>query len=283
MTVRVAVLLTTHNRVEKTLSCLEALEAQKCRNAQVDTVLCDAGSSDGTEERVRTLFSSVKVLRAGPELFWNGGMRHAFAQAVQKDYDFYLWLNDDTMLDPHALQALLSTHSDRRISANYPAIIVGPVRDPEGGTITYGGVARPDRRRPLYFETVGPQAEPTEVETMHGNCVLVSRDVVRSVGLLDAGFTHGMGDFDYGLRARAQGVSIWVAPNTVAVCPRNAQVPPATSFRKHLRGLSDPKGLPPREWVRFARRWAGPAWPLYAASPYIRRTIVWVRGAAWRE
>ena len=47
--------------------------------------------------------------------------------------------------------------------------------------------------------------------------------------------------------------------------------------RQHLARLRGPKGLPPREWLRFSRRWAGPLWPVYAASPFVRRTARWAR------
>ena len=53
---------------------------------------------------------------------------------------------------------------------------------------------------------------------MNGNTVLVSRAVVRRVGNLDPAFAQQMGDFDYGLRARAAGCSVWTTPGTIGMC-----------------------------------------------------------------
>jgi GT2 family glycosyltransferase len=283
MTARIAALLASHNRVSQTLSCLEALQRQDGTDASVDIVLCDAGSTDGTAHQVRVRFPSAVVLEEGSELYWNAGMRRAFEHAVCADYDFYLWLNDDTALDRGALAHLLKTYASPQVRARYPAIIAGAVRDPTTGRLTYGGVIRPRRSRPLAFAVIDENEEPVEVEAMHGNCVLVSRSVVNRIGLLDSGFSHGMGDYDYGLRAREAGASVWVASGTVGICSRNPASTPATSLRQHLSQMRSPKGLPPREWARFARRWAGPAWPVYAVSPFVRRTLIWTRAHVQRR
>jgi GT2 family glycosyltransferase len=277
MTVRVAVIVASHNRATQTLSALRAVHRQDGADARTDVVLCDDGSTDGTVEQVRTDFPSAIVLEEGPELFWNSGMRRAFSVAVEADYDFYLWLNDDTLLDPDAFAILLRTLDDPAVRAHHPAIIVGATRDPHSGELTYGGVIRSSRLRPMRFSTVPITDAPVQAEAMNGNCVLVPREVVRRIGVLDAGYTHAMGDFDYGLRARKAGASVWVAPGTIGTCARNPEPAPAASLRGHLTGMASTKGLPPREWYRFARRWAGPLWPLYAVSPFVRRTGAWCR------
>ena len=283
MSLRIAVLLATHNRADKTAACLASLHQLEDADASLQVVLCDAGSTDGTPEVVRSRFPEATVLDASPDLFWNGGMHRAFEHALASDYDAYLWLNDDTMLDPEALRTLLATWQHPRVRPHHPAIVVGAVRDPETGTVSYGGVHRPDHRRPLRFEVVPPVEQPRPVTTMNGNCVLIPREVVQRIGTLDPAFTHGMGDFDYGLRARAAGATVWSTPGTVGECPRNPTSAPAESFRGHVAQLSGPKGLPPREWTRFARRWAGPLWPLYAASPFVRRTVSWIKAGYRRE
>jgi GT2 family glycosyltransferase len=282
-TTRVVVLLATHNRAPTTLSCLEALDAQQVDAAVVDVVVCDAGSTDGTPEEIRARFPRAVVLHGSSDLYWNAGMRVAFRHAVQDDYDFYLWLNDDTLLDPGALSTLLTTHAQLDAKHRERSAVVGAVRDPVTGLLTYGGVVRTSRLRPLRFELVAPTDEPVEVDTMNGNCVLLPRAVVSAVGLLDPSFTHSMGDFDYGLRIRSAGGSVWLAPATVGVCARNPTPPPAASLSEHFERLSAPKGLPPGEWAHFARRWGGPLWPAYAISPFVRRTLAWVRGAKQRR
>ena len=54
----------------------------------------------------------MRLLRGDGSLFWAGGMRLALGEALKGDYDYYVWLNDDTMLDPNAFKTLLGIHRD---------------------------------------------------------------------------------------------------------------------------------------------------------------------------
>lgn len=275
---RLAALLTCHNRRHLTLRCLTSLYAQvDLDTVALDVFLVDAGSSDGTREAVRQEFPDVTLIERGTDLFWNGGMRVALAHAYETDPDLYLWLNDDVQLDPDALNTLLRCHRELREGIASPAIVVGSTRDPDTGDLTYGGVTRPHRFRPLYYERLRPRDEPRPVETMNGNCVLVPRDVVARIGNLAAVYTHGMGDYDYGHRARRAGCEVWMTPGTIGTCAGNPRPSRAASVDEHRRRAVSPTGgLPPAEWWTFARRWAGPLWPMYAISPYIRRFARWV-------
>jgi GT2 family glycosyltransferase len=275
---RMAALLTCHNRVERTIACLGSILGQVDPDElSMEIVLVDAGSTDGTQEQVAAAYPQVTVLPRGPELFWNGGMRVALAHAYASDPDLYLWLNDDVELDPDALRRLIDCHRDLETSRPAPAIVVGSTRDPESGAHTYGGVVRTDRWRPMRYDLVPAGDEPRRVETMNGNCVLVSRGVVERIGNLAAAYTHGMGDYDYGHRAERAGCEVWICPGTIGTCARNPKAQRAGSLKEQRRRLTNPTGgLPPHEWYTFVRRWAGPLWPLYALSPYVRRSIQWV-------
>jgi GT2 family glycosyltransferase len=116
---RIAVLLTCHNRVERTLACLASLVAQSWKTGEIKVVLVDAGSVDGTVEQVRRHHPAVAIVEQSPDLYWNGGMRVALAHAHEFDPDYYLWLNDDVELDPDAVQRLLEC--DRQLVTARPA------------------------------------------------------------------------------------------------------------------------------------------------------------------
>lgn len=277
---RLVALLAAYNRREQTLACLGSLAGQVGVDVQGEAILLDDASPDGTAQAVAAAFPAVRLLQGDGSLYWNGGMRRAFEAARETDPDHYLWLNDDVTLDPGALRTLLDTSEALRARGESAAIVVGAVRDPASGAVTYGGVERRDWLRPLRFSLVQPATAPVATETMNGNVVLLPREVVRRVGNLDPGYVHAMGDYDYGLRARAAGCSVWMAPGTVGTCPPNPGLQPnGAPLGAQLRRLSSVKGLPPTDWRLFASRWAGPAWPLYWASPYLRRGAALLRGA----
>lgn len=270
---RVAAVLAVHNRRDLTLACLGSVRRQRAGGLVVDAFVLDDGSSDGTGAAVAAGFPEATVLEGDGQLYWNGGMRRALAAARAGDYDYYLWVNDDTRLDDGALALLLRTEQALHRRADGPVIVTGSTRHPDTGEVTYGGVVRPSRWRRLHWELVAPADVPVPCETMNGNAVLVPRAVVDCVGNIDPRFSHAMGDYDYGLRARRAGCSVWVAPGTVGTCAshprrRSDQQPLISEWRR----LWSTKQLSPRSWAVFARRWGGRLWPLYWLSPYVRRS-----------
>ena len=271
---KLAVIMTCHNRNQLTLDCLKTL----CRqNISFQVYLVDDGSSDGTSEAVRKQYSEVKILQGNGNLFWVGGMHLAFAEAMKHDYEYYLWLNDDTILESDALEILLNTQLKLTSQGHNKSIIVGSVKDPESGKYSYGGRIRSRRKFSHTFEAVEPTDEPQECDTMQGNIVLIPRSVVEIVGNLEPAFTHQRGDLDYGLRARKLGCSIFVAPGYLGTCPQNLAIGSWVDMNlspyQRLKKALQIKAFPAKEWAIFTRRHSGRFWFIYWTFPYIRALI----------
>lgn len=278
----IAVVMTFHNRRAKTLSALQALFAS-AHGLRVSVFAVDDGSTDGTAEAIAKLHPHVEVLRADGSLFWNGGMRVAFAQALLRRHDFYLWLNDDMRLFPDCLQRLLATHSLLRSRYARDGIVVGSARDRHGKT-TYGGQVRAGFKA-LDFVRVEPGSEPRPCQTFNGNCVLISAAAAEQLGNLDQRFSHAMGDMDYGLRASASAVPILVMPGHAGECDHDHSVAGTyldheLSLRQRWKKVVSPKGLPLRAWATFCRRHAGPLWFVYWGWPYARIALSTVTARA---
>ena len=281
----IAVLITCHNRRQKTLACLAALFSQVLPpEVDLAVYLVDDGSADGTAEAVRQAYPQVRVLQGDGSLFWNGGMRMAFDAAVKDDPDYYLWLNDDTLLDPDAVSALLATYRRLAELGGDRAIVTGSTRDPDTGKHTYGGVVRSNWWHPFQYRLLEPAQEAQRCDTMCGNCVLIPRAVAQLVGNLDPAFIHYAGDWDYGLRAKQKGCSVWIAPGYQATCSSNPKPASKTEaqLREQLNKVSQPKGLalqdvtlqPMEEWKVLAHRHGGPLWQIFWLLPY--RRMLWI-------
>jgi GT2 family glycosyltransferase len=270
--------MTCHNRQEKTLACLLALLSNEIsEDIKLNIILVDDGSTDGTTEFVRARFPQVHIINGDGSLFWNGGMRVAFDTAMANGADFYLWLNDDTLLYPTALQFLLITHSQLLKQQRKNVIVVGSTQDEVTNRLTYGGVVRPDKLKPTAFKLIAPREVPVKCDTMNGNCVLIPNEIAQSIGGMEPEFAHAMGDLDYGLRAGYAGFSVWVMPGFVGTCANNpatgsfndAALPVAVRLRKMLQ----PKGVPLRSWRVFTQRHAGVFWPIYWLWPYVNVVV----------
>lgn len=271
----IAVLMTSFNRREVTLKSLDSLfRQQEAEGIRFAVFLVDDGSTDGTSGAVNSHFPQVKVLQGDGTLFWNGGMRMAFAAAVQESFDAYLFLNDDTALYSGALESIIKC-ARRWSAASGPAIVVGSTKSPGSEKQSYGGIAMRADGFALKLEKVTPDDSlPLGCDTMNGNIALIPREIVAVVGNLDKRFRHQFGDLDYGLRARRAGFDVVVAPGYAGECLSNSSSgtwrDSSLTLKKRWKNLTSPKGVPFGEWLLFTRRHYGWRWPYYAISPYLK-------------
>lgn len=268
--VQVAVLLTCFNRKDKTLTCLENLAAQKLpENVSLSIVLVDDGSTDGTSSAVREKFPDVVVVESEGDLYWNQGMRLAWSTALkQQNFDYFLLLNDDTELYSDAVSRLLEVEKEVKKANDKAVIIIGSTVDPVTKVHTYGGNNQLKTLfwKGFHFSRVKPGDVSLRCDTFNANCVLISNEIVDDVGILSDVYTHGMGDFDYGLRAREQGYFCWVAPGYIGTCQvndiTNTWIDPSVSLKQRNELQKMPKGMPTDEWLYFVKRNAGVLWIL---------------------
>jgi GT2 family glycosyltransferase len=210
-----------HNRKAKTLACLDALFKNTLSEGySLDVFLVDDGSTDGTAIAVKEKHPQVNIITGNGQLFWNRGMHLAWQSASQaNNYDFYLWLNDDTDIFPHSLSTMLAAAE----TTGNRAVIVAPICSKITGKLTYSG-----------YQSNGDFSADVRVEpTNHlvpityfcGNCVLVPRPVWEKVGPLDPLFHHSLGDFDYGFRVSKAGFKSFLAPEYLAYCEQHDTLP----------------------------------------------------------
>lgn len=223
----IAILLTVHNRKDTTLSCLSQIKEQVYdkNNFRLVVYLVDDGSSDGTSEAVALKYPDTIIIKGDGTLFWNRGMYLAWDKAANDyDYDFYLWLNDDTFIYHDCISRLLVSS----ISHNNKCIIVGSCCWMKDKLKTaYGGYINRKRISNVSIER--------KCQTMNGNIVLIPRSVFKVLGNLDYSFHHGCGDFDYGYRAGKAGIDIYVSEGYFGECNRHEKVDKWADYKLPLK------------------------------------------------
>ncbi len=278
-------MLTCFNRREVTLSGLAALRSSAAvAGVELHAVLVDDASSDGTAAAVREQAPWVDVIESEGDLYWCRGMHRACERAFQQAHDYYLWLNDDTILDIDALPRLLACQAELQERDDDALIIVGSTRDTNTGLTTYGG-KRHSGWWPTRFVRVTPSAQAQRIETFDGNIVLLSRAATLRAGNLDPIFEHAMGDTDYGLRANKMGAATWLAPGSYGLCNDNPMTgtyrDPTVPWLRRWALIRSRKGLPHRSWLIFNQRHCGLMWPATFAWPYLRLVLEGLRD--WRR
>ncbi|WP_181703809.1 glycosyltransferase family 2 protein [Chthonobacter albigriseus] len=271
----VAVCIACHNRKDRTLACLGRLLASTTApEITLRVHVLDDASSDGSAEAIRQAFPDVLVHAGDGTLFWAGGMRVAYGAALREKHDFYLWLNDDVELFPDALQRALDTYTRLKGSHGGEHIVVGAMRAPDSLRTTYSGYRRASPIFTWKFQMVEPNLnEATECATVNGNFLLIPSAVADVAGNIPEAFTHTLGDFDFGLRARKAGVRSWVMPGYAGVCEANTTgrsnfKAPGLRFRERLAKMEHPLGHPLRPSLAYARNfglWA----PAVVLAPYV--------------
>ncbi|NVK51784.1 MAG: glycosyltransferase family 2 protein [Flavobacteriaceae bacterium] len=265
----IAILITCHNRKLKTLACLKRLyKLERPNNLEkFEVYLVDDGSSDGTSEAIKKEFSEVNVIQGNGNLFWNKGMRLAWDTAVnKKEYDFYLWVNDDVILENDALIELFDCYNGAIMTHNQESIVTGAFRNSEfTDKFSYGGR--------IESEDVIPNGKLQQCKYINGNTVLVSKKIYSSLGNLSPDYTHAMGDFDYGLRAIQAGFKNFTTKKYIGICPTNEEPQwsnPKVPLKQRLKLFRSPLGLNFEEYIVFRRKFWKRKWIIFAIKAYFK-------------
>lgn len=216
----VYVLMACHNRRVLTVKAVQALlQAATTSNTNVQIVLFDDGSTDGTAEAVVEACPNIHIISGDGSAYWARSMATAEAYVLNdlqaKERDYLLWLNDDVVLEKDALSKILRTSASFKDS-----VIVGAVCDPVTGLMTYSGFRRYGKH-PLHLAKIAPRSVPIPIESFNGNIVLVPIPVAKLVGGIDGSYSHAWADLDYGFRCQKKRTPAVLAAGYLGKCPPN--------------------------------------------------------------
>jgi len=250
---KIAVLLATFNRKEKTISCLENLYAQPLPiDIELNVFLTDDASADGTQEVIKKKFPQVNLFSGSGSLYWAGGMRNSWIEAKKYDFDFYLLLNDDTLLRYNAISTLVY-YANR--PSEKPIIYIGSTANSDG-KISYGGHKLYSKNKVQSFNLYS-EIELLECDLGNANIMLVPREIVGSIGILSGSYTHSIADFDYTLRAQKAGFKTIIIPGIMGHCiddHGNNWKSAKVSLSDRIKYLKSPKGLAYYEYLYFIKQ-----------------------------
>jgi GT2 family glycosyltransferase len=192
--------------------CLSSVLAMDYPNFKV--VVIDNGSTDESVEFVKELFPSVHLVLNGKNLGYargfNRGLEYAYAQGT----DYFLIMNNDTIIDKHALSALVET----------------ALTQEKAGFVT-GKVYFYDQ--PDTFQTVGKKEHPILWNGPHIGAgekdkeqyekveeriflddvfTLVSKQLYEEVGGYDSQFFLEAEEYDWQARAKKMGWRFYYTP-----------------------------------------------------------------------
>jgi GT2 family glycosyltransferase len=253
---RIFAVIPVHNRLEQTLRCLDSLSAG---TVPVTAVVVDDGSTDGTAQVVARRYPEAVVLRGDGNLWWAGATNRGVEHALAHGADYVLTLNNDGVLAPTAVGALLESEC-----TGGPALRCSQRHhlDRPDHVSNVGVVF--DWSAPKGYRRISPGGDgPILVDATGANSMLVPRHCFDDVGLFDAErLPQCWADWDFQLRAKARGWSTYSVPASVVYEDRSTLGPrraPQMSLRQAAAFVASRRSpdYPAFTW-RFLRRHAPP-------------------------
>lgn len=204
----VYVLVLNYQSWGDTVKCLGALERLQYPNFRV--LVLDNASPNDSATRIQTAFPNIELMRLERNLGFAGGNNAGIRRALL-DGAKYLWLlNPDTLADPESLTLMVQlAQSDARIGA--VGSVLYEMDSPE--QVQVWGGAEIVLSWGLIRLLGGPEGL-SRLSYISGASVLLRREALERVGLLDEGFFMYGEDADLGLRLTRAGFKLAVASDS---------------------------------------------------------------------
>ena len=206
-----------YKNVQDTLECLRSIGMQIFNHDDIAVILVDNDEKPSLNDQIsdlEKLQKNITILIPTKNLGFAKGVNLGLKKALKnKKTDYFLILNNDTILPSDALSKLVQNNAD----------IVSPVlkfKNAKGEWIyDYGGKINWWTGRTTHIEKKATgnrqQATDSEIDYVSGCCMMVKRKVLETVGLFDERFYFYFEDVDFCLRTVKNGFKIGVDKDVV--------------------------------------------------------------------
>lgn len=227
--IQVSIVIPARDRRDVTLQCLRSLSRSDISGLDVDIVVVDDGSTDGTAEAVAAAFPEVTIVHGNGELWWAGAVDMGIRYSLEgRSPRYILIVNDDTVFDSKFLISIVRTAEEHQHSVVGGLLLLWdqPHRVFQVGAKwkTFSG-----GWQHLFEQTVwSVPSDPFEVEIIVGNCMLIPVRALDECGSFATKWLPHFGDAEFTPRLRRKGWRLLIDPQARVFNQPNA-VPPKMS------------------------------------------------------
>lgn len=205
---KVAIIILNWNGKADTVECVESLGHIDYPNYEV--LIVDNGSTDGSVELFKKMYPGHTIIENPINLGYAEGNNVGIRKAMDEKADYLLILNNDTVVDPKLITELVSVaESAQDIGflgpTNYYYDYKGrkDVINFAGGTYSiWRGTTRNNGMNEI---DRGQYDEVKESSYIPGSCVMVKREVIEHIGLINPDYFTYWEDTDWCIRALRSG------------------------------------------------------------------------------
>ncbi len=227
----ITIIIVNYNTPKDTKDCLLSLGAVKTNGFKFNVIIVDNGSKEILELKDNPKYPNFELIRSESNLGFTGGNNLGMSYGV-KNYqsDYFLLLNSDTIVDPDFLTQLY-----RPLQSDPQAGIAGSKIYFHRGFEFHAKSYRQDQKHQVlwfaggnvdwqnlvsFHQGVdevdrGQFDSQTECDFITGCCLLIKREMIERVGILDKKFFLYSEDVDYSLRVAKAGYKILFCPKSI--------------------------------------------------------------------
>lgn len=198
------IIILNWNKNDQTLDCIRSVERSSYRNYKI--VVIDNAPIEKLEKRLAAEFPEVVYLHNQKNLGFTGGNNQGIEYALSEGADYILLFNNDAEMSENCLASLVAeAESDTKIGLLSP-VIYNPNKPNKPFFGSYSdvkkGVIFNAYDLDIYLEW--EKNEPEKI-VLWGTALLIKREVVEKIGLLDNDFFAYYEDNDFSRRVSSAG------------------------------------------------------------------------------
>lgn len=224
---KIFVVVLNWNGKEDTFACLESVENLETESLELETIVTDNGSTDGSPEQIEKKYKNVKVLRNRENLGFAGGNNVGIRFAFENGADYILILNNDIIVDKNLLVQLIKVMEEQKsVGVLSPKIHFAPgfefhkeryQKEDLGKVIWYAGGELDwanvyGKNRGVDEIDRGQYDKICETDFFTGAGCLFRREALLKAGLFDEKYFMYLEDADLSQRMKRKGWRVLYAP-----------------------------------------------------------------------
>jgi len=211
-----SIIIVNWNTKDLLLQCLESVY-QTIKRVEMEVFVVDNGSMDGSIAAAKGRFPEVKFIQNEINLGFARANNQALSLAKGR---YLLLLNPDTQVKKGAMERLISFMDAHPEAGGAGAQLLNSDGSRQNSIANFPSLATELLNKSLlrwFFPSVFPgkernYPEPIEVDSVIGACMVVKRDAIEPVGLLDEGYFLFLEETDWCYRMRRTGWKIYHVP-----------------------------------------------------------------------
>lgn len=212
---KVAIILVNYNGKEYIKECIESIQAIDYKNYKI--IVVDNNSTDDSLVYLKSLGNEIKLIEAKENGGFSFGNNLGIKYAIENGFEYFLLLNNDTLVKRDFLSKMLES-----FNRNPDAGIVGAkiMYYPEKNRIWFGGGDVSWTRFRVVHNHIketdnGQCNAEVEINFMTGCAMLISKEVIEKVGLLDEEYFMYCEDLDYSFKVLDNNFKIIFNPEAI--------------------------------------------------------------------